>query len=62
MFKVIFFLILVLSVPVLIVWALVDIMKSEFVGNNKIAWVLVVIFLPMLGSLLYMGIGQSQKV
>ncbi len=58
-----FFLIfMILSVPLLIIWALIDILKNEFIGNNKIVWILVVIFLPLLGSLLYLGIGRSQKI
>jgi len=47
---------------VLIIWALVDILKSEFTGSNKIIWVLVVIFLPLLGSILYLAIGKKQKI
>ena len=45
----------------LIISALVDILKSEFTGNNKIVWVLVVMFLPLLGSVLYFVIGRNQK-
>ena len=46
---------------ILIISALVDILKSEFTGNNKIVWVLVVLFLPLLGSILYFVIGCNQK-
>ena len=46
---------------ILIISALVDILKSEFTGNNKIVWVLVVMFLPLLGSVLYFVIGRNQK-
>lgn len=53
---------IILSVPILIISALVDILRNEFKGNNKIVWVLVVLFLPFLGSLLYFGIGKSQKI
>jgi hypothetical protein len=35
---------------VLLIWALVDILKSEFTGSNKIIWVIVVLLLPLLGS------------
>ena len=62
MFKSLILFLIILSAPILIIWALVDILKSEFSGNNKIIWVLVVIFLPLLGSLLYIGIGRSQKI
>ncbi len=47
---------------VLWVFALVDILKSEFTGSNKIVWLLVVIFLPVLGAVLYFLIGKQQKI
>ena len=42
--------------------ALIDILKSEFSGNNKIVWTLVVLFLNLFGALLYFAIGRNQKV
>lgn len=43
--------------------ALVDILKSNFKeSNNKILWVLVVILLPVIGSILYFIIGKNQKI
>jgi hypothetical protein len=39
--------------------ALIDILKSRFDGNDKIVWVLVVLFLPVLGSVLYFLIGKK---
>ena len=55
-----------LSIPVLaivlLIWALVDILKSEFTGSNKIIWVIVVLLLPLLGSILYFAIGTKQKI
>jgi len=47
-----------------ILWiiALIDILKSDFQGNNKIIWVLVVIFLPIIGAILYFIIGKNQKI
>ena len=45
------------------IWALVDILKSDFKdGTNKIVWLLVVFFLYILGALLYYFIGRKQKV
>ncbi|MBI5747871.1 MAG: PLDc N-terminal domain-containing protein [Nitrospinae bacterium] len=43
-------------------WALVDILKSEFTGSNKIIWLLIVIFIPFLGFILYFLIGRKQKI
>ncbi|WP_340113840.1 PLD nuclease N-terminal domain-containing protein [Maribellus mangrovi] len=42
--------------------ALVDIIRSEFTGNNKIIWVLIVIFFNVIGSILYFLMGKNQKI
>ena len=42
--------------------ALIDILRSDFKGNNKLIWVLVVIFFNLFGVLLYLTIGTQQKV
>lgn len=42
--------------------ALVDIVKSEFSGNNKIVWLLVVLLANFPGVILYFFIGRHQKV
>ena len=42
--------------------ALIDIVRSEFEGNNKIVWVLIVIFFNIIGSILYFVIGKNQKI
>ena len=54
---------LILILPI-ILWivALVDILKSNFSGSNKVVWIIVVILLPILGAILYLLIGRSQKV
>lgn len=41
--------------------ALIDIVKNEFSGNNKIVWLLVVLLGNFLGALLYFIIGRKQK-
>ena len=42
--------------------ALIDILKSKFDGNDKLIWVLVVLFLSVVGAILYFIIGQKQKI
>jgi hypothetical protein len=44
------------------IMALIDILKSKFNGNDKIVWVLVVLFLNLIGAILYFTIGRNQKV
>ena len=53
------FLILIFILPIL---ALVDILKSTFESNNKLIWVLVVIFTNIIGAVLYFTIGRNQKI
>jgi hypothetical protein len=37
-------------------WALIDILKSDFI------WILLVCFFPVIGTILYFAIGKNQKV
>lgn len=46
----------------LMLFCLIDIIRSDFnVSTNKLVWVLVVIFAPVIGSLLYLLFGRKQK-
>ena len=53
----------ILFIPVLL-WflALVDCLKSTFNGNDKLVWVVVILFFPVVGPLLYFIIGRRQRV
>jgi predicted membrane channel-forming protein YqfA (hemolysin III family) len=42
--------------------ALIDILKSEFEGNNKLIWVLVVLLSWIIGAVIYFVIGRKQKI
>jgi hypothetical protein len=55
---------LILAAVVLIVWlvSLVDILRSEFAGNNKLVWFVAVTLLPLLGPVLYYFIGRGQRI
>lgn len=53
-----------LLIPLLIlpIIALIDILKSQFKNeNDKLVWVLVILFLPIIGSILYFIIGRKQR-
>lgn len=41
--------------------ALISALMSTFRGNDKIIWILLIIFLPFLGSVLYFLIGRNQR-
>ena len=51
-------------IPVLLwLWAMIDLLKSDFSNSiNKIVWAIVIIFIPLAGALLYLLIGRSQKI
>ena len=50
----------VLSIVALICWivALVDCIKSN--NPNKVVWIIVIILLPILGTILYFLLGKSR--
>ncbi len=42
--------------------AIISILRNDSLGTNKIAWILSVIFLPLLGTLLYFAFGASSRL
>ena len=52
------FILLVLAFPLI---ALIDVLRSEFKGNNKLIWVIVIVFFNFIGAFLYLLIGIRQK-
>jgi len=52
------FVLLIILFPLV---ALISALTGSFPGNEKILWVLLIIFLPFLGSLLYVLIGMNQR-
>ena len=42
--------------------ALVDILRNDFKGNDKIVWLLAVILIPFVGMIAYFFIGRKQKI
>jgi len=42
--------------------AFLDILKNDFKGNEKLIWLLVVIFVPFIGPPCYFFIGFKQKI
>lgn len=63
--ELIIILIIIFIVPVFLIIpiiALVDILKNEFTGNNKLIWVLVILLSWIIGAILYFFIGRKQKI
>ena len=57
-----FLVIFVVFTFVLYIYILIDIIKHEFTGYNKIIWILVLFFFPILGAVLYLIFGRSQRI
>lgn len=51
--------IIVMLPTILWIWALVDCVKRDFRGNDKVIWVLIIILLPFIGSILYLIVGRK---
>jgi hypothetical protein len=55
---------LIIFVPAILwLWALIDVLRSEFRDSStKVVWLIAIIFVPFLGAILYFGIGRRQKI
>jgi Phospholipase_D-nuclease N-terminal len=42
--------------------ALIDVIRNNFTSNNKVVWILVILFMNLLGAILYFIFGTSQKI
>ena len=56
---ILFFLSIVFILPLV---ALIDIIKSKFHGNDAILLALIVIFVPLIGPIIYFILGPSKKI
>lgn len=51
---------MILALPLI---ALINLLKSKFKDNSiKLVWLLVIIFIPIIGSILYLIIGKRQRI
>jgi hypothetical protein len=47
---------------VITIWALIDVIKSDFAKDiNKLIWIIVIIGFPFFGGIIYYFVGRSQK-
>ncbi|MBF7065316.1 PLDc N-terminal domain-containing protein [Aliarcobacter butzleri] len=47
---------------ILYIFIIIDILKHEFAGYNKIIWIIVILCFPILGAILYLFIGRKQRI
>lgn len=55
---IVFIALFIVLLPVL---ALVSVLMNDFPSGEKLIWVLVILFLPILGSILYFLIGRDRR-
>ena len=56
------FLSVIMAMAGLWIYAIIDVVRSEFKGeHDKLIWLLLVILLPFVGTILYFTIGKDQK-
>ncbi len=64
--QILFFLFaMIIGLACLVFWVscIIEIVKSEFKGTtDKLVWLILVLWLPVLGSLLYVGLGRKSRV
>jgi hypothetical protein len=57
------YLLFLLSLLILFLIAVIDVLKSRFeTATDKLIWFLVILFVPLIGPILYFNIGRKQKV
>ena len=44
------------------VYSLIDLLRSSFKKNDKLIWLLALLFIPILGAVFYLIIGKKQKI
>lgn len=52
-------LLIVFAIPLL---AIIDILRHRFKDNEKLIWVLVVLFMPLVGTVLYLALGRKKRI
>jgi hypothetical protein len=53
--------IIILVIIGLWLYAIIDVLKSSFKKNDKISWLLVVLFIPLLGSIASLSTERKRK-
>ncbi|MGB0837438.1 MAG: PLDc N-terminal domain-containing protein [Flavobacteriaceae bacterium] len=53
---ILFFLLVIILLPLIL---LIDLLKIPSTGNAKLIWLIILIFLPFIGSILYLIMGRT---
>ena len=54
--------IIVFIILVFWVFCIIDVLRNSFNGNDKLIWILVLLFVPFLGPFLYLLIGRKKRL
>ncbi len=57
-----FWMIFSIVIVILPLIALIDLLRNHFANNDKLVWTIIVIFLPLIGTMLYFTIGRKHKL
>lgn len=61
--EIILVLIIAVLPVILIIWAIIDLVTSQFTDStNKLIWAIIILFMPFIGAILYLIIGRKQKI
>jgi len=52
---------LLIAILVLPVLALVHMLRNDFRGRHRLIWVLIILFLPLFGAILYFILGKRYR-
>lgn len=61
-FQIILILVVTIFLVLLPIFAIIDVIRNDFKGNDKLIWVLVILLLPFLGPILYFIIGRKARL
>jgi hypothetical protein len=61
-FALLIILLVLLPIILLPLIALIDILRCQFYGNDKLLWVIIVLIFPIFGSILYFILGSRNKI
>ena len=51
---------ILLMLPTLI--ALIDVLRHEFIENQKLIWLIAVLFVPVIGTIAYFIVGRKHRI
>lgn len=52
---------IILIVFIFWLWTLIDCINGQFKSGNKLLWIFLIVFAPVLGSVVYLWFGRSRS-